>query len=50
MFHRLGAFDGSLRTNTRFKTVFEWFVVAEDAERRERERRKDFDYRHPTLE
>lgn len=49
-FHRLGAFDESLRTNARFKTVFEWFVVAEDEERRERERRKDFAYRHPTLE
>lgn len=49
-FDRLGALDGSLRTNTRFKTVFEWFVVAEDEERRERERRKDFDYRYPTLE
>jgi predicted ATP-binding protein involved in virulence len=47
---RLGALDDSLRTNTRFKTVFEWFVVAEDEERRERERRKDFNYRHPTLE
>ncbi|WP_437907567.1 AAA family ATPase [Sorangium sp. So ce327] len=49
-FHRLGALDESLRTSTRFKTVFEWIVVAEDEERRERERRKDFDYRHPTLE
>lgn len=49
-FERFGALDESLRTNTRFKTVFEWFVVAEDEERRERERRKDFDYRHPTLE
>jgi predicted ATP-binding protein involved in virulence len=49
-FHRLGALHESLRTNTRFKTVFEWFVVAEDEERRERERRKDFDYCHPTLE
>jgi len=35
---------------TRFKTVFEWFVVAEDEERRERERRKDFSYLHPTLQ
>jgi predicted ATP-binding protein involved in virulence len=50
VFDRFGALDASLRTNTRFKTVFEWFVVAEDEERRERERRKDFNYRHPTLE
>ncbi len=49
-FERLGALDKSLRTNTRFKAVFEWFVVAEDEERRERERRKDFNYRLPTLE
>lgn len=49
-FQRLGALDESLRTSTRFKTVFEWFVVAEDEERRERERLKDFGHRHPTLE
>lgn len=49
-FHRLGALDESLRTNTRFKTVFEWFVVAEDEERRERLGRKDFDYRYPALQ
>ena len=49
-FQRLGALDESLQTSTRFKTVFEWFVVAEDEERRERERREDFGYRHPTLE
>lgn len=49
-FHRLSALDDSLKTSTRFKSVFEWFVVAEDEERRERERRKDFDYRHPPLE
>jgi predicted ATP-binding protein involved in virulence len=49
-FHRLNALDDSLRTNTRFKTVFEWFVLAEDEERREQGRRKDFNYRHPALE
>ncbi|RYE41427.1 MAG: DUF2813 domain-containing protein [Hyphomicrobiales bacterium] len=49
-FHRLSALDGSLKTSTRFKSVFEWFVVAEDEERRERERRKDFSYHHPPLE
>jgi predicted ATP-binding protein involved in virulence len=49
-FQRLGALDESLRTSTRFKTVFEWFVVAEDEERRERERRRDFEFRHSTLE
>ncbi len=49
-FQRLNALDESLKTSTRFKSVFEWFVMAEDEERRERERRKDFDYRHPPLE
>jgi predicted ATP-binding protein involved in virulence len=49
-FHRFAAFDEALKTSTRFKTVFEWFVAAEDEERREREHRKNFDYRHPPLE
>lgn len=49
-FHRLSALDESLKTSTRFKSVFEWFVVSEDEERRERERRKDFEYRHAPLE
>lgn len=49
-FHRLSALNGSLKTSTRFKSVFEWFVVAEDEERRERERRADFGYHHPPLE
>jgi predicted ATP-binding protein involved in virulence len=49
-FHRLGALDQSLRATTRFKTVFEWFRVMEDEERRERERRGDFKYRLPELE
>ncbi len=49
-FHRFGALDEALKTSTRFKAVFEWFVVAEDEERRERVRRKDFEYRHPPLE
>ena len=49
-FHRLGALDHSLRTTTRFKTVFEWFRVMEDEERRERERRRDFAYKLPELE
>jgi len=49
-FERFGALHESLRTNSRFKTVFEWFVVAEDEERRERERRKDFNFHYPTLE
>ena len=34
--------DQSLRATTRFKTVFEWFRVMEDEERREREKRERF--------
>ncbi|MEZ4310603.1 MAG: AAA family ATPase [Polyangiaceae bacterium] len=49
-FDRFSALDGSLETSSRFKAVFEWFVAAEDEERRERERRRSFDYRLPALE
>lgn len=49
-FHRLGGLDQSLRATTRFKTVFEWFRVMEDEERREREKRRDFAYLLPDLE
>lgn len=48
-FTRLGALDQSLRATTRFKAVFEWFRIEEDEERRERERRKSFDYELPAL-
>ncbi|MEO5730675.1 MAG: AAA family ATPase [Byssovorax sp.] len=49
-FHRFGGLDRSLSATTRFKTVFEWFRVMEDEERRERERRKDFTFLLPELE
>ena len=49
-FPRLAGLNGSLKATTRFKSVFEWFRLMEDEERRERERRKDFDYRLPALE
>jgi predicted ATP-binding protein involved in virulence len=49
-FHRFGGLDHSLGATTRFKTVFEWFRVMEDEERRERERRKDFAFKLPELE
>jgi predicted ATP-binding protein involved in virulence len=49
-FSRLAAYDKSLVATTRFKTVFEWFRVQEDQERREREKRRDFDYLLPELE
>jgi predicted ATP-binding protein involved in virulence len=49
-FHRLDALNRALLAVTRFKEVFEWFVVAEDEERRERERRQDFSYCYPPLQ
>jgi predicted ATP-binding protein involved in virulence len=49
-FQRLGALNRSLLAVTKFKEVFEWFVVAEDEERRERERRQDFGYHYPPLQ
>lgn len=49
-FKRFGALEQSLSASTRFKTVFEWFRVMEDEERREREKRQDFGYRLPELE
>jgi len=49
-FRRLDAFDESLVAKPRFKAVFEWFRMMEDEERRQREHRRDFDYRLPELE
>lgn len=49
-FSRLSALDASLKATTRFKAVFEWFRIMEDEERRERERRRDFDYTLPALD
>jgi predicted ATP-binding protein involved in virulence len=49
-FHRFGSLDLSLQTRTRFKTVFEWFRLMEDEERRERERLNDFKHFLPELQ
>ncbi|MEX1363566.1 MAG: AAA family ATPase [Nannocystaceae bacterium] len=49
-FDRFGALNESLRATTRFKTVFEWFRVMEDEERRTGRDRRSFDYRLPALE
>ena len=49
-FARFDALRGALDPDSRFRTAFEWFNAMEDAERRERERRRDFDYRHPQLQ
>lgn len=49
-FTRFDALDGALEPDARFRSAFEWFNAMEDVERREREARRDFDYRHPDLQ
>ncbi|GAB3394359.1 AAA family ATPase [Azotobacter armeniacus] len=49
-FTRFDALDEALEPDARFRSAFEWFNAMEDVERREREARRDFDYRHPDLQ
>lgn len=49
-FSRFDALAGALEPDSRFSAAFGWFNSMEDAERREREARRDFDYRHPELQ
>lgn len=49
-FSRFDALSGALDPDSRFRSAFEWFNAMEDVERREREARRDFDYRHPELQ
>lgn len=49
-FSRFDALVGALDSDSRFRAAFEWFNAMEDMERRERERRRDFDYRLPQLQ
>jgi predicted ATP-binding protein involved in virulence len=49
-FFRFDALTGALEPDSRFRAAFEWFNAMEDAERRERETRRDFDYQHPELQ
>lgn len=49
-FSRFDALAGALDPDSRFKAAFEWFNAMEDAERREQVARRDFDYKHPTLQ
>lgn len=49
-FSRFDALAGALDPDSRFKAAFEWFNAMEDAERREREARRDFGYHHPELQ
>ena len=47
---RFGGLDHALSATTRFKTVFEWFRIMEDEERRARDKHQDFSYKLPALE
>jgi predicted ATP-binding protein involved in virulence len=47
---RFKALDQALQATTHFKSVFEWFRVMEDEERRGMEQHRDFDYRLPALQ
>ena len=49
-FARFEALSDSLSATTRFKSVFEWFRLEEDEERRERGRRANLKYKLPALE
>jgi predicted ATP-binding protein involved in virulence len=49
-FSRFEALTDSLEPDSRFKAAFEWFNAMEDEERREKEKRRDFDYKHPALQ
>lgn len=49
-FSRFDALAGALDPDSRFKAAFEWFTAMEDVERREKEARRNFDYRLPVLD
>ncbi|HHY6930424.1 TPA: AAA family ATPase [Burkholderia ambifaria] len=49
-FSRFDALAGALDPDSRFRAAFEWFNAMEDAERRERDARRDFAFRLPELE
>lgn len=49
-FSRFEALAGALEPDSRFRSAFEWFNAMEDQERREKEARRDFDYRLPELQ
>lgn len=50
VFERWESYVGASQPNTDFKRFFNWFDLQEDEERRERESRRDWDYRSPGLE
>ena len=50
LYRRWDCYNSSLDSSTEFRRFFSWFDNKEDEERREKEERKDFDYRDPVLE
>lgn len=48
-YERWDCYKDALVPATNFKRFFAWFDLMEDEERREREKRKDFDYKSPVL-
>ncbi|MBF0375597.1 MAG: AAA family ATPase [Alphaproteobacteria bacterium] len=49
-FNRFHGLDGALTATANFRQVIEWLVAEEDIERRERENRRDWNYRSPLLD
>lgn len=49
-FSRFDALSGALEPDSKFRAAFEWFNAMEDQERREKESRRDFDFRLTELE
>lgn len=49
-FDRWDCYKSAILPDTDFKRFFEWFDLMEDEERRERERRRNFDYVSPVLD
>ncbi|MCF0186649.1 MAG: AAA family ATPase [Bacteroidaceae bacterium] len=49
-FERWDCYKSAICPDTDFKRFFEWYDLMEDEERREREQRRDFDYKSPILE
>ena len=50
IFRRWDCYNSALDSSTEFKRFFSWFDNKEDEERREKEKRKDFNYKDPVLE
>ncbi len=49
-FERWDCYKSAICPDTDFKRFFEWFDMMEDEERRERDARRDYDYKSPVLE